>query len=140
MEIVGFWQKVDDDINKLICKFVGLPVHPIAKALKIEICRIYKIKTFGKFELKYFCQSIFDEITLPKTNGGKQTSSKPMLRHNHCCYYRHDWNCRLNPKLTGIIYKKFLKEGDLKTERCYYCKKQEEYYHVDYNNLNGYIN
>ena len=34
MEIVGFKQKVDDDINKRIAKFVGMPVHPVAVMLK----------------------------------------------------------------------------------------------------------
>ena len=34
MEITGLKQKVDDDINKLIAKFVGYPVHPTAKMIK----------------------------------------------------------------------------------------------------------
>jgi len=137
MEIVD---KLPDEINNLIFKFVGL--HPIAEALKNEICKIYKIKkTFGKFELKDFHQSIFYEITSPKTNGvycgGKRISSLPVLRHKHCCYYRHDWNSRLNPKLTGLIWKHYWKQGDLKTtkrerytegERCYYCKNENHHY------------
>ena len=153
MEIVGLKNIVQDDVNKLIAKFVGMPIHPIAKALQNEICKIYKIKTFGKFEneklRKFFRQSIFDEITSPKTNGvycgGKRISSLPELRHKHCCYYRHDWESRLNPKLTGSIWTNSWKEGDLKTEkkerytegeRCYYCKKAA-YHHIGYNNLNG---
>ena len=47
MEIVGLKQKVDDDVNKLIAKFVGLPVHPVVKLLRkaigfkenCEVCR-----------------------------------------------------------------------------------------------------
>ena len=133
MEIVGLKQKVDNDINKLIAKFVGLPVHPIAKALKIEVCRIYKIKTFDKFEneklRKDFRQSIFNEIRHGFYCDGKRMS------HKHCCYYSHDWESRLNPKLTGIIWTKPWKG----TERCFYCKKGE-YLRLEYNNLNGYKN
>ena len=33
MEIVALKQKVDDDINKLIAKFVGIKPHPAAKLL-----------------------------------------------------------------------------------------------------------
>ena len=33
MEIVGLKQKVDNDINKLIAKFVGIKPHPLAKLL-----------------------------------------------------------------------------------------------------------
>ena len=154
--IVGLIFGVPDKINNLISKFVGSPIHPIAKALQKEICRIYKIKTFGKFEneklRKCFYQSIFDEITSSKASGvycgGKRISSLPVLRHRHCCYYSHDWNNRLNPKLTGLIWKQYWTKGDLKTtkkerwtedERCYYCKKAE-YDHFGYNNLNGYKN
>jgi hypothetical protein len=65
---VGLIRKVPDNINNLISKFVGFPVHPIAKALQTVICNIYKIKAFGKFEnerlRKDFRQSIFYEITL----------------------------------------------------------------------------
>jgi hypothetical protein len=142
MEIVGLKQKVDNDINKLIAKFVGLPVHPLAKALKIEICRIYKIKTFDKFEneklRRDFRQSIFQEIQVPQLSrrawsGGKRISSMTELRHYHCCYYCHDWESRLNPKLTGMIWAKPWKGS----ARCFYCKKGE-YHYLEYNNLNGY--
>ena len=34
MEIVGLKQKVDNDINKLIIKFVGMKTHPIAHTIK----------------------------------------------------------------------------------------------------------
>ena len=34
MEIVGLKQKVDDYVNKLIAKFVGLKPHPIASTIK----------------------------------------------------------------------------------------------------------
>ena len=149
MEIV---EKLPDEVNNLIFKFVGL--HPIAEALQKEICRIYKIRTFGKFEneklRRDFHQSIFYEIVCSKRSGvyrgGQRISSLPVLRHKHCCYYRHDWDNRVNPKLTGIISKQYWKEGDLKTwkqeeytenERCYFCKK-EEYHYLGYNNLNGY--
>jgi hypothetical protein len=37
MEIVGLKQKVQDDINKIIFKFVGVKMHPWAEKLKKEI-------------------------------------------------------------------------------------------------------
>ena len=141
MEIVGLKNFVQDDVNKLIAKFVGMPVHPIAKALQNEICKIYKIKTFGKFEneklRKDFRQSIFNEIRYGWYCGGKRMS------HKHCCYYSHDWENRLDPKLTGMIWKRYSKMRDkeeyTEDERCYFCKNRE-YHHLRYNNLNGYRN
>ena len=50
MEIVGLKNFVSDDVNKLIAKFVGMPIHPIAKVLQSEICKIYKIKTLLKMK------------------------------------------------------------------------------------------
>ena len=43
MEIVGLKQKVQDDVNKLIFKFVGVKIHPWAEKLKKEI--EYHLKT-----------------------------------------------------------------------------------------------
>ena len=40
MEIVGLKQKVDDDINKLIAKFVGFPSHPTGEGNKRSYSRI----------------------------------------------------------------------------------------------------
>ena len=44
MEIVGLKQKVDDDINKLIAKFVGFPSRPTAKIINERI-QEYKFDT-----------------------------------------------------------------------------------------------
>ena len=43
MEIVGLKHKVDDDINKLIAKFVGLPVNPVADMIKHKIVQLFEL-------------------------------------------------------------------------------------------------
>ena len=63
MVIVGLNQIVQDDVNKLICKFVGVKPHPLAKLLK------------PLFQ-EYF-------ITLP---GATEFSSSDFLWVKHRCY------------------------------------------------------
>ena len=55
MEIVGLKNFVQDDVNKLIAKFVGMPVHPVAVMVK---------PLFGKYFISLtsstvFCSSLF---------------------------------------------------------------------------------
>jgi hypothetical protein len=55
MEIVGLKQKVDDDVNKLIFKFVGVKPQPLAELLK-SVIREY-VLIFGdedEFDSSYF--------------------------------------------------------------------------------------
>ena len=47
MEIVGLKQKVDNDVNKLIFKFVGVKPHPLAEL--INESKGYWLKTWGTF-------------------------------------------------------------------------------------------
>ena len=62
MEIVGLKQKVDDDINKLISKFVGLPVHPHARIMTSLI------KNFQNQNKMYFRICSMDDYIECRTN------------------------------------------------------------------------
>ena len=42
MEIVGLIFFVQDDVNKLIAKFVGLPVHPVSEMFKVFLKKMEK--------------------------------------------------------------------------------------------------
>ena len=53
MEIIGLKQKVDDDINKLIAKFVGMKTHPITFTIKESFTNINDGDFLG-FDKSYF--------------------------------------------------------------------------------------
>jgi hypothetical protein len=54
MEIVGLKQKVDNDINKLIAKFVGVKPHPFAKHIKQVIARNECCSYYDYIGLEHF--------------------------------------------------------------------------------------
>ena len=53
MEIVGLKQKVNDDINKLISKLVGMKSHPITFTIKESFTNINDGDFLG-FDKSYF--------------------------------------------------------------------------------------
>jgi hypothetical protein len=108
MEIIGLKQKVNDNINKLILKFVGLPVHPTANMIKQKIERVFKLayRVYSlhpnneyKSILEFYNSSI-DEYTFYY----KFRYSDPDMKHNGFCRVcksngrRLDWDSlHLNP-------------------------------------------
>ena len=60
MEIVGLKQKVDNDVNKLICKFVGVKPHPLAKHIKQVIDRNECCSYYEYIGLEHFALNPID--------------------------------------------------------------------------------
>jgi len=119
MEVVGLKQKVDNDINKLIAKFVGLPVHPTADMIKNKIVQLfelsYRIFNRGnKGEFKHifdFYSSSIDEYTFYY----KFRYADRDMKHNGMCREcglngrRLDWDSvYLNPDesiINGVCFR-----------------------------------
>ena len=81
MEIVGLKQKVDDDINKLICKFVGVKPHPLTIELGTLISRFnFRFRDAGITFSKY----MIDEI-LHCCSCNRLIKGKMLEIHNDLC-------------------------------------------------------
>ena len=81
MEIVGFEKNVQDDVNKLISKFVGVKPHPFAKHIKQVIDRNEACSDYvyigdvhfklspSEIQLRWYAEHInlFDKVEKMKT-------------------------------------------------------------------------
>ena len=95
MEIVGLKNFVDDDVNKLIAKFVGFKPHPLTKMLKPIFNLYLKLDYEDDFEpvkLLFFRTHCYDcSVTLSedelKGNYGQEISYFKLCSECYECEY-----------------------------------------------------